>query len=56
MSARLGVVSVVQAMINDLRSRIFDGELPPGTPLGEVDVAAHYGVARPTAKAHWKTW
>ena len=51
MSARLGVVSVVQAMINDLRSRIFDGELPPGTPLGEVDVAAHYGVARPTAKA-----
>lgn len=51
MSARLGVVSVVQAMIYDLRSRIFDGEIPPGTPLGEVDVAAHYGVARPTAKA-----
>ncbi|WP_404288601.1 GntR family transcriptional regulator [Glutamicibacter arilaitensis] len=51
MSARLGVVSVVQAIINDLRSRIFDGELAPGTALGEVDVAAHYAVARPTAKA-----
>ncbi|HJX77432.1 GntR family transcriptional regulator [Glutamicibacter sp.] len=51
MSARLGVVSVVQAIINDLRSRIFNGELTPGTSLGEVDVAAHYGVARPTTKA-----
>lgn len=51
MSAKLGVVSVVQAIINDLRSRIFDGQLTPGTPLGEVEVAAHYTVARPTAKA-----
>lgn len=51
MPARLGVVSVVQAIINDLRSRIFAGELTPGTALSEVDVAAHYTVARPTAKA-----
>lgn len=51
MGARLGVVSVVQAIIKDLRTRIFSGELAPGTPLGEVDVAAHYKVARPSAKA-----
>ena len=51
MAARLGVVSVVQAIIKSLRARIFSGELAPGTPLGEVDVAAHYEVARPTAKA-----
>ncbi len=51
MAARLGVVSVVQAVINSLRARIFSGELAPGMPLGEVDVASHYKVARPTAKA-----
>ncbi|WP_345472202.1 GntR family transcriptional regulator [Glutamicibacter ectropisis] len=51
MAARLGVVSVVQAVIASLRTRIFSGELTPGTPLGEVEVAAHYQVARPTAKA-----
>lgn len=51
MAARLGVVSVVQAVIKSLRARIFSGELAPGTPLAEVDVAAHYEVARPTAKA-----
>ncbi|TDU19210.1 GntR family transcriptional regulator [Arthrobacter sp. JUb115] len=51
MAARLGVVSVVQAVVKSLRARIFSGELSPGTPLGEVDVAAHYEVARPTAKA-----
>ncbi|WP_417367693.1 GntR family transcriptional regulator [Glutamicibacter arilaitensis] len=51
MAVRLGVVSVVQAIVKSLRARIFSGELAPGTPLGEVDVAAHYEVARPTAKA-----
>lgn len=51
MAARLGVVSVVQAVVKSLRTRIFSGELAPGTALGEVDVAAHYEVARPTAKA-----
>ncbi|MGV2854083.1 GntR family transcriptional regulator [Glutamicibacter sp. AGC13] len=51
MAARLGVVSVVQAVVKSLRARIFSGELSPGTPLGEVDVAGHYEVARPTAKA-----
>lgn len=49
--ARLGVVSVVQAVIQDLRERIFRGDLVPGTALREVDLAAHYEVARPTAKA-----
>lgn len=42
---------MVQAVIASLRTRIFSGELAPGTPLGEVDVATHYEVARPTAKA-----
>ncbi|WP_190264392.1 GntR family transcriptional regulator [Glutamicibacter nicotianae] len=51
MAARLGVVSVVQVVIRSLRARIFSGELAPGTPLAEVDVAAQYEVARPTAKA-----
>ncbi|MCW4466061.1 GntR family transcriptional regulator [Glutamicibacter sp. MNS18] len=49
--ARLGVVSVVQAIIRDLRERIFSGDLAPGSALREVDVAEHYEVARPTAKA-----
>lgn len=49
--ARLGVVSVVQAVIRDLRERIFRGELAPGAALAEVDLAAYYQVARPTAKA-----
>lgn len=51
MAARLGVVSVVQAIVRDLRERVFTVELAPGTPLREVEVAAHYQVARPTAKA-----
>ncbi len=49
--ARLQVVSVVQAIIRDLRERIFSGELAPGTPLRETELAARYEVARPTAKA-----
>ena len=42
---------MVQAIIRDLRERIFTGELTPGTALREVDLAEHYEVARPTAKA-----
>ncbi len=36
---------------HSLRERLFSGELKPGTPLAEVDVAEHYGVSRTTAKA-----
>ncbi|GAA2034792.1 GntR family transcriptional regulator [Yaniella flava] len=42
---------MVQAIVNDLRDRIFTAELSPGTSLREVELAAHYEVARPTAKA-----
>lgn len=50
MVARVQVVSVVDAVADDLRRRILDGELEPGAALGEVDVAVTYDVARPTAK------
>lgn len=33
-----------------LRQRVLTGELAPGTPLGEVGLAAEYGVSRATAK------
>ena len=49
--ASLGVVSVVDAVIADLRSRILSGDLAPGRPLGEVDLAGQYAVARPTVRA-----
>ena len=29
-----------------IREAILDGELPPGTPLGEVELAARFGVSR----------
>lgn len=47
----LGVISVVDAVIADLRERILTGDLVPGTALGEVETAAHYAVARPTVRA-----
>ncbi len=50
-AADLGVVSVVDAVTADLRTRILSGDLASGHPLGEVDTAAHYGVARPTVRA-----
>lgn len=49
--ADLGVVSVVDAVTADLRTRILSGDLASGQALGEVDTAAHYGVARPTVRA-----
>jgi DNA-binding GntR family transcriptional regulator len=48
---RVRVVSVVEAIHDDLRDQILSGELAPGAPLTEADVAARYDVARPTAKA-----
>lgn len=53
--ARVGVVSVVEAVAGDLRRTVLAGELAPGEPLGEVDVAERYEVARPTAKAAIET-
>jgi DNA-binding GntR family transcriptional regulator len=46
-SARpLNRVSTVDALTEDLRAQILNGELTPGTQLREVDLAAAYGVGR----------
>jgi len=50
-SRSLEVVSTLDALSSSLRRRLLDGELAPGTALGEVDLASEYGVARPTARA-----
>ena len=48
---RVAVVSIIDAVTEDLRGRVLSGELEPGTPLVEVEIADEYEVARPTAKA-----
>jgi len=42
---------VVDAIADDLRKAVLRGELAPGTPLTEADIAGRYDVARPTGKA-----
>jgi DNA-binding GntR family transcriptional regulator len=44
-------VSAVDAVAVRLRDRVLGGDLEPGYPVTEHDVAAQYGVARPTAKS-----
>lgn len=51
MVARIAIVSVIDAVAEDLRRRVLSGELAPDTTLGEVEIAETYDVARPTAKA-----
>lgn len=51
MAPKLAVVSVIDAVTDDLRTRVLSGALEPGTPLAEVEIAEDYDVARPTAKA-----
>lgn len=51
MPTHVHVVSVVDAVAEDLRSLVLRGELAPGDGLTESDVAVRYDVARPTAKA-----
>lgn len=51
MPSGLRVVSVVDAIADNLRDAILDGEMRPGTALTEVDIAGRFDVARPTAKA-----
>jgi DNA-binding GntR family transcriptional regulator len=48
---RLSTVSVVEALAASLRDRVLDGELTPGTALAETEIAAEYGVSRPTARS-----
>ncbi|GAT83807.1 GntR family transcriptional regulator [Streptomyces sp. F-3] len=48
---RLSTVSVVEALAASLRDRVLDGQLTPGTTLAETEIAAEYGVSRPTARS-----
>jgi DNA-binding GntR family transcriptional regulator len=42
----LKVVSTVDAIVEALRERVFDGTLSPGTPLREAELCADFGVSR----------
>ncbi|MFK4147307.1 GntR family transcriptional regulator [Streptomyces sp. NPDC004065] len=48
---RLSTVSVVDALAASLRSRVLDGRLVSGTTFAETEIAAEYGVSRPTARS-----
>ena len=50
-AVRVVATSIVDAIADDLRMRLLAGELASGSALTEVDMAASYDVARPTAKA-----
>ncbi len=43
-------LSAVGALADALRRRVLSGEIEPGTPLPEQEIAAVYGVARPTVR------
>lgn len=43
-------VPATEALAVALRDRILSGDIPPGTRLPEQELAAHYGVARPTVR------
>ncbi|MGC4153037.1 MAG: GntR family transcriptional regulator [Propionicimonas sp.] len=47
----LNITSVVDAVVDDLKSLVLSRDLAPGTPLTEAEVANRYDVARATAKA-----
>lgn len=51
MAPRVTATSIVEAVGQDLRSRILAGSLTPSVAVTEAEVAQHYSVARPTAKA-----
>jgi DNA-binding GntR family transcriptional regulator len=50
-TAPLQRTTTVETLANALRARILDGELEPGTPLREQQLAAGYEVARHTVRA-----
>jgi DNA-binding GntR family transcriptional regulator len=50
-TAALRRISVVDELTAALRDRILDGDLAPGTPLREIDLAAVYAVSRHTLRA-----
>ncbi|MER6576401.1 GntR family transcriptional regulator [Nonomuraea sp. NPDC001023] len=50
MTLSLKPVSAVDALAGALRTRVLSGEIEPGTSLPEQEIAAAYGVARPTVR------
>jgi DNA-binding GntR family transcriptional regulator len=48
---RLGTVSTVQALEEDLERRTLDGEFQPGAHLREIELARQYDVGRNTLRA-----
>ena len=44
-------VSIIDAVVENLRSELFEGSIGSNEALTEVGVAAQYNIARPTAKA-----
>jgi len=48
---RLGTVSTVEALEEDLERRALDGEFQPGEHLGEIELARQYDVGRNTLRA-----
>jgi DNA-binding GntR family transcriptional regulator len=46
----LSTVSIVDALVQRLREQVLDGEIPPNETVAETEIAATYGVSRPTAK------
>jgi DNA-binding GntR family transcriptional regulator len=48
---RLGRVSTIDAIVNELRGEILDGSLPAGTRLREVELANRFGVSRQSVRA-----
>ena len=51
MTEALRRTSVVDELTAALRDRILDGDLAPGTPLREIDLAEAYAVSRHTLRA-----
>lgn len=51
MARGIVVTSLVDAVVDDLRTLVVTGALAPGTPLTELDVATRYDVARASARA-----
>ncbi|HWK29694.1 MAG TPA: GntR family transcriptional regulator [Solirubrobacter sp.] len=43
-------ISTQEAVVASLRARILDGKIEPGVRLPELDLAAEFGVARPTVR------
>lgn len=47
----LRTVSVVDALVDTLRAQVLDGHMPPGATLVEADIAAEFGISRPTVRS-----